>query len=79
MQQPASAQTVVVTANHYNDPLRDDTVAQNTASDDAVICHKNFTTGSRLSISTVCLTKRRWDELQHEQATYLNQQISLRH
>ena len=64
-------QSVTVTAPHplvWNDPLKDDTLIEKTVSDDTVVCHKNFATGSRLNVTTVCLTKRHWAELQHDQA-----------
>jgi hypothetical protein len=44
-------QTVTVTGKRlgYHDPLEDDTAIESQVSDDTVVCHKNFTTGSHLS------------------------------
>jgi hypothetical protein len=69
------SQSVIVTAKRpsYHDPLDDDTQMENSVSDDTVVCHKNYATGSRLNVTKVCLTKRHWRELHNDQSGYLEQ------
>jgi hypothetical protein len=79
---PVSSQTVTVTGHRsarFNDPVRDDTLIQKDASDDTVLCHKNYATGSRLNITKVCMTKRHWLQIQNEQAGYLDQMTAMKH
>jgi hypothetical protein len=74
-------QTVTVTGKRlgYHDPLEDDTAIESQVSDDTVVCHKNFTTGSRLAVTKICLTKRHWRELQRDDSTYLDQMTAMKH
>ena len=78
---PDPPQSVTVIGKHlrYHDPLEDDTAIEHDVSDDTVVCHKSYTTGSRLDITKICLTKRHWRDLQNGAATYMDQMTAMRH
>ena len=46
---------------------------------DKVVCHVDTETGTRLGSHKECHTKREWQQMQAEQANYLDQQTAISH